>query len=1092
MADRQSRTFFGIFINGNQATDTLKNLREESRKLKNEIANLIPGTEQYRRKMEELQGVEKHIRRHRDEVNGLGSVWSKIKTEVKAFGVVALAALGAGAIVGGISNMIRRLATLSDAWGDVRKSTGFTENQIESLNKKLGALNTRTPRSELIKLAAEAGRQGKKTVDEVSTFVKEYDMLQTALGEDVAGVIPAIGKLTAIYKTSATQIGSALNEIEDASIATANYQVDFLNRTSGLATTLKDISIPIMVGYGATLETLGQTAEKSGTAVNQILFDFIKNTADFERVAGMVPGTLKRIIGEKGTNEGFLAWLDALKATNPEAEQMLHALEEIGVNGDRGANVLLSLAGNTALVREQQAVANKAFEDGTSIMDEFNRRQETFGATVDRLTKKLNSWFLNNPVTKGVQSLITGFTNLVDPIKKVSENLEDERFRLNQLVFTYTNVNASQQARKQALEELKTAYPDFIKLVDIDTASNEELFAALEKVNGEYAARIVIQRKGEDLADQGEEQADALQRQLDIETELSIAMTEIHDKYKIRQGDNESNADFLDRYHNAILQYGKDNNYGSAIDNIASVNRKKLSDILMRLTGAQNAYNKETKAYNLLLEEKNNLEHKLLGTADDTNAAATIGIEYTKLSADELMKLADAGDFMAQSILDNMHAVAEEEKKTAEKIAADRKRLDDQLKEIEREHNQWLMSEQEKERDNVAKKYEDLRILAHGNSGKLIELNALEKEELDRIDKKYADQAVENWKKAWTVIGETIGRVVTENKIALDAYIAESVASNDDYLQAVMTTQEWEEYLIDQHFINLIAKATKNHEDTAVLYAAWDAARAANLTDDADTEIAIEQRKWEAKKSLAQASISIIDSIVSLANAKSTKAGKAAALVQIAIDKASAIGDIVRMAAEAAANFGPLGPLVFGGYFASGLALVLGGIREAKDVLQADQAAEGGYMQDVIGNQSGKKYKARTVPNWNGGLAKNSLLVGEEGAEYTVPRWMLNDPFVLDTVNILESIRTHRQMASGGFVDRSVATIPDVAKAPSSHSYDSKAAAGNKDDVVSKEMLELLRTLNKNGVVFKPNDRFIDYVGDRTNFLGVAWRNFEK
>jgi len=88
MADRQSRTFFGIYINGNQATDTLKNLRSESRKLKNEIANLIPGTEQYRRKMEELAGVEKHIRRHNDEVKGVSFIfWGVSQFRQKVFQV---------------------------------------------------------------------------------------------------------------------------------------------------------------------------------------------------------------------------------------------------------------------------------------------------------------------------------------------------------------------------------------------------------------------------------------------------------------------------------------------------------------------------------------------------------------------------------------------------------------------------------------------------------------------------------------------------------------------------------------------------------------------------------------------------------------------------------------------------------------------------------------------------------------------------------------------------------------------------------------------------------------------------------------------
>lgn len=421
MANTENRRI-NIYFNNKEEGKTIKAMEAEYRKLNAELKTLAPNTQAYNNKLRELRGVGTQLDAHRDKVKGLNGVWSSISKEVKAFGLIALGALGFQAITGQISNLINKTAELSDAYANIQKTTGLTKYEVEALANELGKMDTRTSRMELLKLAAEAGKLGITGAGNIKKFVEEADKINVALGEDLGqDAILQIGKLSDVFGTGMLNIGSAINSLGAASAASEGYLVDFAARLGGVAKTA-GISAPDILGYGAVLDSLGLQAEMSSTALSNFFIEFTKNAGKFESAAGMAKGSLSELIGKEGTNAGFIAFLENLKANSSGADDFLRRLEKLGIDGSRGAQVFLTLSNNIGKVKEQQAIANTEFEKGTSIINEFNVKNETFAAKLEKLQKMIARFFTDNFIVNGIKSLVTAIVDNADSMSKSFNN----------------------------------------------------------------------------------------------------------------------------------------------------------------------------------------------------------------------------------------------------------------------------------------------------------------------------------------------------------------------------------------------------------------------------------------------------------------------------------------------------------------------------------------------------------------------------------------------------------------------------------------------------------------------------------------------
>lgn len=337
-------------------------------------------------------------------------------------------------VMGYISGMVTGSAKIADELADIEKTTGLTGDQVRKLNSELSKIDTRSSNEELRKLAAEAGKLGAGSVEDVQKFVEAADKINVALGEDLGdGALVALGKLSKIFKVEMLNIGSAINEIGASSEASESFAVDFLNRLAGTGPAVK-LSADQLLGYGAALEVAGQTAEVSGTALSTFFIEFVRDAGKFGKTAGFAKGELEALINTKGTNEGFLQFLTRLKEQNPDMDQFLAKMQQLGIDGSRGANVLLALANNIEGVRTQQETANKAIQSSSSIMDEFNKKNNNAAADLDKLKKNFASLFTSSTIQDAAAAGIRTLNSFLNVIKGIPEFVEENRFALLTLV----------------------------------------------------------------------------------------------------------------------------------------------------------------------------------------------------------------------------------------------------------------------------------------------------------------------------------------------------------------------------------------------------------------------------------------------------------------------------------------------------------------------------------------------------------------------------------------------------------------------------------------------------------------------------------
>lgn len=127
-------------------------------------------------------------------------------------------------------------------------------------------------------------------------------------------------------------------------------------------------------------------------------------------------------------------------------------------------------------------------------------------------------------------------------------------------------------------------------------------------------------------------------------------------------------------------------------------------------------------------------------------------------------------------------------------------------------------------------------------------------------------------------------------------------------------------------------------------------------------------------------------------------------------DKEVAIAQAIIATALAVVKAAPVVPLMVAAGLAGAAQVALIAATEVP------QYADGGYT-DVIGANDGKKYNAKNLGRLSGGMTPRNpslALISEEGPEYFVPNHLLQNQQVLNSVRVIEAIRTN-QYAEGGF-----------------------------------------------------------------------------
>lgn len=420
---------------------SINDLRKEIRRLQSLRNMADPMTMAWKKHDAELRKVQARYNELRYSAERTGNVITRLASGInKMFGAITAALATFTGVAIGVKKATDTFASFDDKISDVQKTTGLTKEEVLKLNdalKDASVIDSRTTQEGLLGLGRIAGKLGIEGRENLLGFIKAADEISVALTEDLGGDIEqsinTIGKLVDVFNVSEEfgieagmrKTGSLINELGANSAASEEEIVDFLSRLAGIGPSA-GISISNIAGLGSTLSQLKQSMEVAGTTFVNIIPKMFTNTARFAEVAGMGVEEFSDLLN-KDANEALIRFLEGLNGNNEGMEYMMQLLESLNLDGARAKNILSVMANNTDKLRKEQLLSNSAFQEGTSISEEFNIKNTNVAAQLDKSKKAVyNMWVELGerlyPVMISSNNLFATFlgiiTTLVDFIKE--------------------------------------------------------------------------------------------------------------------------------------------------------------------------------------------------------------------------------------------------------------------------------------------------------------------------------------------------------------------------------------------------------------------------------------------------------------------------------------------------------------------------------------------------------------------------------------------------------------------------------------------------------------------------------------------------
>jgi TP901 family phage tail tape measure protein len=379
----------------NLKTSSIRDLEFSIKAINQQMAGMDRGTEKFK----QMQLQAKQLKAELQAVRAEGVAQeSWIKRSADWFNRMQGIALGAVAAISGITFTVKKCveeyAKMDDEMTNVRKYTGQAADEVERMNEDFKKMDTRTPRQKLNQLAEDAGRLGITSTAAVEEFVDGADKINVALGDDLGDkAVSQIGKLAQMFGEDKTKglrgamlaTGSAVNELAQNSSASAGYLVDFTARVAGVGKQAGFTQAQIM-GLASVLDQNMQQDETAATAVQNLLAKMFQDSAKFAKIAGLnvkeFANTLKN-----DANGALLQFLAAMRAKGGFAD-LAPMFEEMKMDGSRATGVLTVLADKLDDIKTAQNLANEAYSEGTSVLNEFETQNESVQAQLDKASKK--------------------------------------------------------------------------------------------------------------------------------------------------------------------------------------------------------------------------------------------------------------------------------------------------------------------------------------------------------------------------------------------------------------------------------------------------------------------------------------------------------------------------------------------------------------------------------------------------------------------------------------------------------------------------------------------------------------------------------
>lgn len=498
---------------GSELVGRSRALKDEIRELSEELGDTTPNIGNYQ------EAIQRALRGQGSFTENLGSLG---KNFLKVAGPIAAAGLALKGLQTLYVDGKAALLEYDEALANIQKTTGLNRDQADLLSSSLRELNTRTSNQDLNLLASAAGRLGINDPEEIIGFVEAIDKTYVALGDSLEGTAEeiglSIGKIAENFglvekfgqNDALIKVGSVINELGANSKAQEKNILDFTNRLSGVAS-IAGFAQPEIASLGALFDETGQSIETAATTLNVLIPALGKDVEGFAKTAGVTNEEFKQLI-TVSPFEALVKVAEGARSADDGILGLTETLDKLGVESARGAAIVGTLANNTDRLRELSDLANTSLEEGVSITNEFNIKNNTLQAQTEKTTKAYNDFLLSVDSGNG---FISQTVILWEEIKQgalgyfsaVAEQDPTDRYvkegqELESLLVALIKNKDNMQVRNGVIEELQRSHPEYIKNIDLETASYEDLTGILTEytnIAGKNRDQLVLENQKNEL-----------------------------------------------------------------------------------------------------------------------------------------------------------------------------------------------------------------------------------------------------------------------------------------------------------------------------------------------------------------------------------------------------------------------------------------------------------------------------------------------------------------------------------------------------------------------------------------------------------------
>ncbi len=525
--------------------------------------------------------------------------------------------VGITAAIASFALIIRKGAEFGKALSSLEAVSGATKVEMKALSnqaKELGA-STAFTASEVVSLQTELAKLG-RSAEQIQDSTPAILDLAASLEVGLADAAAFAGSTVNAFGLEAKDTQRVVDIMAESAASSAqdfSTLKESFTKAAPAASAL-GVSVERTSALLGILSNSGITGSEAGTAVKNSFIELKKEGLTLEEGLSKIKnssdklGTAIELAGKRGGPALLI-----LSKNQEGIGQLEEKLNGAAGAAQRMAEVKLdNLAGDTTKLGSAFEGFILSIEDGEGILNGIAR------AAVQATTAILNFLTPTVSLTAALEEQRLALFNSEAQINKFDKKIADASTSEEEL-------KKATDGRTKVIKDLQKKYPNYLKNIDAEKSSAEELQKALDKVNDSLINKIILQKEDEEILEQAEDTADAKIDLLEDEQKAQEKVNKIRKKYsdlgiEIKAtSPNEVLKELNELHERENKLRAEGNGLNKLTANQASKlngDRVALGNAISSLSSSQESYNKELNKSNKLEEKRVELK-KRLGIEDD-------------------------------------------------------------------------------------------------------------------------------------------------------------------------------------------------------------------------------------------------------------------------------------------------------------------------------------------------------------------------------------------------------------------------------------------------------------------------------------------